>query len=171
MIGDPPFSDYPIRHRRMVLETSKLNSHRGPFGRAQMNRNRLSLAPIAALALLQARILVALRPRAAIIARLRTHSGLERAAHPSAADIDWLIDAAWAIQGMATRLPWRTDCLVRVIAADLLVRRRGLVPIINFQAGKNRRGRFEGHAWLQCEGIAVSGGPAPSLHPLQVLSP
>jgi hypothetical protein len=80
-----------------------------------------------------------------------------------AADRFWLLDAAWAIQGLSTRVPWRSDCLVRVLAAQDMLRRKGLRGTIHFQAGTNPAGVFEGHTWLTCGEIEVSGGPNPNL--------
>ena len=121
------------------------------------------MAGRAATALLRARLMLASSSPKLVMARLQAHNGPPGNEHAAEADRAWLRDAAWAIQGMAPRLPWRTDCLVRVLAAERLVRRRGLVPRINFQAGRDAAGRFEAHAWLQCGGIAISGGPAPHL--------
>lgn len=114
----------------------------------------------AALALARARVELCLLSEEEVLARLRRGGGAARA--PGARDGPWLEQTAWALRGVARRLPWRTDCLVRVLAADRLVRRRGLTPLIGLQAGRSG-GCFAAHVWLSCGGTDLTGGPLPGL--------
>ena len=72
-------------------------------------------------------------------------------------DVD-LVRLSWAVNSAAARVPWRSDCLVRVIAADRWLRRCQLRPDFYLGAGKNQAGEFEAHAWLHCNGVMVTGG-------------
>ena len=124
---------------------------------------RLVCLALALPALVIARLRVAFssqRTLAATIAEARDI--VPRRNPPSEA---WLRDLAWAICGLARRLPFRTDCLVRVLAAEQLLRGRAEYEI-HVQAGRLEH-TFMAHAWLTCRGVAVSGGAAPGLHLLE----
>lgn len=68
----------------------------------------------------------------------------------------------WAIRGAARALPFRTDCLIRVIAAHTVLSRSGVSTSFHLQAGTDD-GRFQAHAWLESSGIKVAGGPHPGI--------
>jgi hypothetical protein len=65
---------------------------------------------------------------------------------------------SWAIAVVAPRVPWRSDCLVKVIAADHWLRRHQLHPDFYLGVAKDERGVFVSHAWLRYDGITVTGG-------------
>lgn len=111
----------------------------------------------ATVALLAARITLARSSTATLVSKLK------RGAPPDAGDADpalatRLARLEWAIDTAARNLPWRTDCIVRVIAADRMLRRRGLVPEFYLGATRRADGSFAAHAWLRCRGIPVAGG-------------
>ena len=64
----------------------------------------------------------------------------------------------WAITTVAARLPWAT-CLVQALAADAILRRRGLTS--ELRIGVRVRGNsdvpFKAHAWVECGGTVVTG--------------
>ena len=64
----------------------------------------------------------------------------------------------WSIGAAANALPWRTDCLIRCLAADALLRRRGLVPDFFIGVRKAGDGALAAHAWVYCQGVPVAGG-------------
>ena len=59
----------------------------------------------------------------------------------------------WAIGAAGRCLPWAT-CLVQALAADALLRRRGIGAEVRFGVRPLSNGRLpiEGHAWVECEG-------------------
>jgi hypothetical protein len=59
----------------------------------------------------------------------------------------------------ADRLPFRTTCLVRALAADAMLRRRGHAPEIRFGVRTPETGAtgIEAHAWLDLSGAVVLG--------------
>jgi hypothetical protein len=117
----------------------------------------------ATLALLWARVVLARVPANQLIETLRAASDGAPDEGPSAECDEWLVRTSWAVQSAAAHLPWRTDCLVRVVAADRLVRRKGLQPEFFLSAGKTQEDGFMAHAWLSCQGIEMTGGVNPEL--------
>jgi Transglutaminase-like superfamily len=131
-----------------------------------MTLERVWHIAVASVALARARLEIYFRSPAGVTAKLRRGFGRLQDQALSPTDEAWLERTAWAIQGVGRRLPWRSDCLVRVLAADWLVRRRGLEPQIFMQAGRLADGRFEAHAWLNCCGREITGGPSSVLQEL-----
>jgi Transglutaminase-like superfamily len=66
---------------------------------------------------------------------------------------------AGAVTTAASRLPFETTCLVRALAADVMLRRHGYSPELRFGVRKRGNGvtRLEGHAWLEWQGAVVFG--------------
>jgi hypothetical protein len=76
----------------------------------------------------------------------------------------------WAITAVAARFPAAT-CLVQALAADAILRRRGLA--CELRIGVRVRGNsavpIESHAWLECDG-AVAIGAIENLSSFKVLT-
>jgi hypothetical protein len=49
-------------------------------------------------------------------------------------------------------------CLARAVAASCLLRRAGRIATLNLGVGFDVERQFEAHAWLECDGIVVTGG-------------
>jgi hypothetical protein len=64
---------------------------------------------------------------------------------------------AWSIAAASGRVPWRADCLICAMAADRWLRRQGRQPEFILGVATNG-GMFQAHAWLRCEGMAITGG-------------
>jgi hypothetical protein len=64
----------------------------------------------------------------------------------------------WAITAVAVRFPSAT-CLVQALAADAILRRRGLAPELHIgvRADANSARRIEAHAWVECNGSVAIG--------------
>jgi hypothetical protein len=65
----------------------------------------------------------------------------------------WLIGRLVAAAARVT--PWRSRCLVQVLAARHLLAARDIPGQIHL--GVRREGDFAAHAWLQCGGEVVNG--------------
>ena len=52
----------------------------------------------------------------------------------------------------------RARCLARALAASGLLRRAGRASTLHLGAGFDGDRRFEAHAWLECDGLLVTGG-------------
>jgi hypothetical protein len=67
-------------------------------------------------------------------------------------------EVSWAVRAVAARLPSAT-CLVQALAADAMLRRRRLRS--ELRIGVRDRGTasepFDGHAWVECNGIVAVG--------------
>ena len=90
-------------------------------------------------------------------------SGLQNRASFSVTDApgrcapDTLPGIAWAITAAASRVPWRSDCLVQSLAADRWLRRRGFAPEFFLGVTKDECGHLRAHAWLCCRGVTITG--------------
>lgn len=64
----------------------------------------------------------------------------------------------WAITAVAARCPSAT-CLVQALAADAILRRRGLAPELHIgvRARAERAIPIEAHAWVECDGSVAIG--------------
>lgn len=72
-------------------------------------------------------------------------------AHGQAADI------AWAIQAMASRVPWDSRCLAQALAGYRMLGKRGISATVYFGVKKDPRAPFSAHAWLRCGSCIVTG--------------
>lgn len=73
---------------------------------------------------------------------------------------------AYVLPRISNRLPWRSDCLVQAMAAQNWLGRRGMASEIRIGVDHPANGPFEAHAWLVCDGTAVTGGNISRYHPL-----
>lgn len=66
----------------------------------------------------------------------------------------------WAVQGVAARVP-RATCLTQALAATLILARHGHAATLRVGVAKDTDGTLRAHAWLESEGMAILGEPAP----------
>jgi len=66
---------------------------------------------------------------------------------------------SWAVGATAARVPWRSDCLIRSIAASRLLRKRGISATFHLGVAREYDGTLAAHAWLCCGDVVVSSGP------------
>ncbi|MBC7236965.1 MAG: lasso peptide biosynthesis B2 protein [Chloroflexi bacterium] len=85
---------------------------------------------------------------------------LVRAAHRTArgAAMDSVKDIAWAVS-VARRYVPRATCLTQALAVEALLCRRGYIPSVRFGVRKKEGALIEAHAWVECAGQVVVGGP------------
>jgi hypothetical protein len=91
-----------------------------------------------------------------------------RAGEPSLTTIG---NVRWAITAVAARFPSAT-CLVQALAADAILRRRGLAPELHIgvRAQAHTAIPIEAHAWVECDG-SVAIGSIGDLSDFTVLRP
>jgi hypothetical protein len=70
-------------------------------------------------------------------------------------------EIAWAIQRAADRLPGKTVCFPRAIAAQAMLHRRGIVTTLYYGAASNLEGSLIAHVWVQDGSVGVVGMPEP----------
>jgi hypothetical protein len=67
----------------------------------------------------------------------------------------------WAVKSAAPFMPFRSVCLQQAMAAQAMLRRRGIASVMHFGASPNDRRTIEAHAWLAAAGVKVTGYPIP----------
>jgi hypothetical protein len=71
----------------------------------------------------------------------------------------------WAIVTAARRVPWRALCIQQGLAAQFMLRRRG-VPSVLYYGAALREGDLKAHVWVRDGNIDVIGGEAASWYAL-----
>lgn len=96
-------------------------------------------------------------------------AGLPTRGNPGPPDPDAIRHVRWAVTAVATRVSSAT-CLVQALAADVMLRRRGLACElrIGVRAHPASVAPLEAHAWIECGG-AVAIGRIESLQDFKVL--
>ncbi len=69
---------------------------------------------------------------------------------------------AWAIGVACQYVPWRSDCLVRSVAALLWARRAGLDPVFHLGIKQEDASEMLAHTWLTVGEIYVTDPGAPN---------
>jgi hypothetical protein len=101
-----------------------------------------------------ARIRHGTQPTAKILSQLQEAG----TASPEQAHGINVAQVSWAIGAAAARMPWRADCLVQAMAADRWLKRYRYDPQFFLGIQIHKPGLFQAHAWLRCNGVAVTGG-------------
>ena len=73
---------------------------------------------------------------------------------------------AIAIPRAASRVPWRSDCLVQALAAERWLAGKGVHTVLCIGARKDEQFRFHAHAWLKAGDTIVTGGDIGAYAPL-----
>jgi len=61
---------------------------------------------------------------------------------------------------VASHLVPRSTCLTKALAAHVLLRRVGHEGVLHIGVARDEAGKFEAHAWLECQGkVIIGGGP------------
>jgi hypothetical protein len=64
----------------------------------------------------------------------------------------------WAIITSAARLPWRALCIQQGLAAQLMLRRRGIPSVLYYGAAQDDRDGLSAHVWVRDGDVDVIGG-------------
>jgi Transglutaminase-like superfamily len=64
----------------------------------------------------------------------------------------------WAIIAAAARVPWRTLCFQQGLAAQLMLRRRGIPSVLYYGAAQDDRNGLHAHVWVRDGDVDVIGG-------------
>lgn len=143
----------PVKQR--VMQTA---------GPVRLLRNCLSLTPShwgylirASFELLRARIFLIAVSDNVLISSLRMLDPELKDQGLSLPDREWIQDNGKAIMRAAVLVPWRSDCLVQAMAANRVLRRRGLQPMFYLGVRKETPTELLAHCWLDCCGLPVVG--------------
>jgi len=66
-------------------------------------------------------------------------------------------DISWAVQAMASRVPWDSRCLAQAIAGYRMLLKRGIPSTVYFGVKKDAQVVFGAHAWLRCGPCIITG--------------
>lgn len=88
--------------------------------------------------------------------RLSTAAARREAGRP--VELEECDKTAFFISRMATRVPWRADCLVQALAGRRWLEKEGISSRISVGAARGPDGSLEAHAWLLCQDRVVLGG-------------
>ena len=74
----------------------------------------------------------------------------------------------WAVETAARHVPWRVVCIQQGIAAQRMLRRRGVDAILHYGISNRRKiERLEAHVWVTVEGeMLIGGAEAPNFAPV-----
>jgi hypothetical protein len=75
-----------------------------------------------------------------------------------AAEQDFLPKVVWAVTAWAERVPWRAVCFQKGLAAQMMLRRRGVDSTLYFGAARRPETGLEAHVWVKVGEIDVIGG-------------
>jgi hypothetical protein len=64
----------------------------------------------------------------------------------------------WAVLASARRVPWRTVCFQNGMAAQIMLRRRGINSILHYGVAKDTEEGLKAHVWVTVDGLALIGG-------------
>ena len=82
----------------------------------------------------------------------------EQDAGSSAPDPELLNRIGYAVGAAAGNVPWRSDCFPQSIAGWMLLKHHGYNSTIHLGVKRVGDGALEGHAWLTCGDVVVTGG-------------
>jgi len=68
-------------------------------------------------------------------------------------------EIGWAVTRSARWAPFRAVCLPQAMAAQFMLRRRGVASVMRFGAGRGTEKPLGAHAWLDAAGVEVTGYP------------
>jgi hypothetical protein len=64
----------------------------------------------------------------------------------------------WAIITTATRVPWRALCFQQGLAAQFMLRRRGIPSVLYYGAAQDEQSGLYAHVWVSDGDVDVIGG-------------
>jgi transglutaminase superfamily protein len=64
----------------------------------------------------------------------------------------------WAIISTGARVPWRVMCFQQGLAAQLMLRRRGIASVLYYGAAQDDRSGLHAHVWVRDGDVDVIGG-------------
>jgi len=129
-----------------------------------MGARRRILVLEAAIFLLIARLWLLLAPFRHVAPRLgKAHAAGETPEHSTGAAADLAREIGWAVSRTARHVPFKAVCLQQAVAARLMLQRRGVRSILSLGVAAPEWGEVPllAHAWLDAEGVKVTGYPVP----------
>ena len=66
----------------------------------------------------------------------------------------------WAMLAAARRAPWPPGCFEQGLAAQIMLRRRGVASSLHYGAAREMKGALAAHVWVRDGGVDLIGGEA-----------
>jgi Transglutaminase-like superfamily len=64
----------------------------------------------------------------------------------------------WAVVASARRVPWRAMCFQQGLAAQFMLRRRGVSSVLYYGVAPDKQNGLSAHVWVRAGDIEVIGG-------------
>ena len=93
-----------------------------------------------------------------VLTRSLGTSGFETPAEETPERLSEARRIAWAVRSASRFTPWRSNCFPQAMAAQILLRRKGIASTLYLGAAFKARTELEAHAWLRCGPFYVTGG-------------
>jgi hypothetical protein len=120
----------------------------------------------AVLWLLAARLALVVVPFPKLAQRLGRFVSPDEARHlgtgSTALETQAAADIGWAVTRAARYVPFKAVCLPQAMAAQAMLRRRGVASVMHFGAARGDATLLDAHAWLDAAGVEVTGYPVAS---------
>ncbi|MGH6994457.1 MAG: lasso peptide biosynthesis B2 protein [Stellaceae bacterium] len=68
-------------------------------------------------------------------------------------------EIGWAVTRSARYVPFKAVCLPQAMAAQVMLKRRGVSSVMHFGAARGEDKPLDAHAWLDAAGVEVTGYP------------
>lgn len=68
-----------------------------------------------------------------------------------------LVKVQWAVSAAGRRMPWVVTCLTTAICVQALSEHLGEHASLKIGVAKDEAGEFRAHAWVESQGIVISG--------------
>lgn len=77
---------------------------------------------------------------------------------PRAVRLNKVRHIRWAVASSAVRVPWRALCFQQGLAAQLMLRRRGIPAVLYYGANQDDQSGLYAHVWVRDGDVDVIGG-------------
>lgn len=93
--------------------------------------------------------------------KLKKRMGKVKAESPEVVDINTVREArniGRTVLHAASYTPWQSKCLVQALAAQWMLKRKGISTTIYLGVKKDKQNNMLAHAWTRCGSYYVTGG-------------
>jgi hypothetical protein len=118
----------------------------------------LKLIPTALWQLLIARLKVSLLPSKTWMNSLNRQSSQPSVNDHKNPDHAFMLTLPKAINGLSRRTPWQSTCLVKALAANRILAKRGIKSHLHLGVKRSKTQGIEAHAWLTVGSKVILGG-------------
>jgi hypothetical protein len=119
---------------------------------ATLTRHEWALALEATIALGVAALRIAVLPFHRVVSTAGRGDAL-----PAVEREEQVARVRWAVVACARRLPWRTKCFEQGLAAQSMLRRRGIPSSLHYGLAKREDRQLIAHVWLKSGSLDVVG--------------